>query len=165
MDVTFAPELTRNNHETEYILERGKPMPSLNHFVLETQIAGLLKFKYRQYTVGSELSLELPFGKATPDVAVLEKQKIDWNRDIVKFKEAPLLVVEILSPKQNLDEIKDKIFDIYQPSGVISSWIVVPPFKTVTVYSQDGSIKTYTEGVIKVPELGIELTLEEIFDV
>jgi Uma2 family endonuclease len=138
--------IEKNQNEIEYELERGKPMPSLNHSVIQTNIAGFLKVNYKkQYRIVTELSLELQTGNANPDVAIYPP-------------------IEILSPKQSLDDLKDKIFDIYFPSGVKSAWIVMPSLKAVIIFKTDGSNLIISNGRVKDDILNIEIAMEDIFD-
>lgn len=157
--------IEKNQNEIEYELERGKPMPSLNHSVIQTNIAGFLKVNYKkQYRIVTELSLELHTGNANPDVAIYPPIEINWSKDQIKVKEPPLLAIEILSPKQSLDDLKDKIFDIYFPSGVKSAWIVMPSLKAVIIFKTDGSNLIISNGRVKDDILNIEIAMEDIFD-
>lgn len=156
--------IEQTSYLTEYELERGKPMPSKNHGKLQLRIGSLLDDKYgHQLDVSTEVSLDLTAGRATPDVVVYPYEEYDWLEDEIRRKEAPLLVVEILSLKQGLDDIKDKIFDIYFASGVKSAWIVIPTFQTIYVISPDRNVQTYTSGIVKDDNVGIEIDMQSIF--
>ncbi len=48
----------------------------------------------------------------------------------------PTLVIEILSPSDLFEEIKDKI-DLYQKFGVPLVWVIDPHDRTVTIYRLD----------------------------
>jgi Uma2 family endonuclease len=150
-------------NEITYTKEREKPMPSLNHAHVQTALAVLL-FKYRKkYTVLTELSLELSQGSGTPDLALIESTPPDWSNDQIKYKEPPLLTIEILSPKQSLDDLKDKIKNVYFPSGVQSAWIVLPTLRAITIFKKNGTNETFTKGILKDLVLDIEVDLAEIF--
>jgi Uma2 family endonuclease len=65
--------------EAEYLLERGKPMPSKNHSRLESRLARILGNNYEdKYETFVELSLELSSGKATPDLCMFLPEPSDW---------------------------------------------------------------------------------------
>ena len=156
--------IEQTSYETEYELERGKPMPSKNHGKLEARISHVLLTKYiDDFDIETEVTLELTAGKATPDVVVSALTEDDWLNDEVRVKVPPLLVIEILSPKQGLDDIKDKIFDIYFASGVKSAWIVIPTFQTIYVISPDRTVQTFISGIVKDDNVSIELDMQSIF--
>ena len=60
---------------SEYELERGKPMPSLLHSVLQSNLIRLLSAAYHQnYLVLPKLSITTPDGKPlVPDIAIYSK--------------------------------------------------------------------------------------------
>lgn len=145
-----------------YELERGKPMPSKNHSRLERRLGVLLTPYEDKYDIMPELSLELPTGKATPDICLYPKMSFDWLHDEIRMTEPPVLVIEILSPKQTLDDITDKI-DIYFGAGVKSYWVVIPPFKTIHILTPDRQTFTFVSGLLKDPATGIEMSVDEIF--
>lgn len=156
--------IEQTSYETEYELERGKPMPSKNLGKLEARISHALLTKYfDDFDIETEISLELTSGKATPDVAVSVLTDDDWLTDEIKVKVPPLLVIEILSLTQAIAEVKDKIFEIYFPGGVKSAWIVIPTFQTIYVISPDKNVQTYTSGIVKDDNVGIELDMQSIF--
>src|SRR2546428_1341296 len=108
-----------------YEQERGKPMPSKNHGIVQTNIT--VEFaKHKEYRVMSELSLELNGRPLTPDLSVYPRRPVDFRHDTVCRTDPPLLVVEILSPTQGLLGVMDKI-EAYLQSGVKSCWVVNPP--------------------------------------
>ena len=71
-------------HQAEYLLERGKPMPSKNHSKLESRLARLLGNDYEEkYDIFVELSLELNTGVHIP-VSPEKVQQILEQIKIVK---------------------------------------------------------------------------------
>lgn len=151
---------------SQYELERDKPMPSLNHGILQARLAAEISKNYgKQYEVPSEVDLELPNAKkpTVPDLAIIPKKKVDWLNDVLRVKEPPLTVIEILSPMQNIETVKNKIFDNYFAAGVKSAWLVVPSLQTISVYTPDGKMSTYSNGAMQDPVIGVTLNLEEIF--
>jgi Uma2 family endonuclease len=151
--------------ELAYELERGKPMPSKNHSKLELRLSLQLAQAYEgTYEIYPELSLELPTGRFTPDVCLFphEAGPSDWLEDEIRVTEVPLGIIEILSPRQALQDVIDKLDD-YFSAGVQSCWLVVPNFRTIHVFSSKQSYRTFTEGTLRDEALGIELTLSELF--
>jgi Uma2 family endonuclease len=66
-----------------------------------------------------------------PDVCVIcDKSKLDAKGCIG----APDIVVEILSPSNNVVELKNK-YDIYEEAGVAEYWVVSPQDKTFLAYT------------------------------
>ena len=88
--------------------------------------------------------------------------KPDLLRDVIRPTKAPLLAIEILSPRQALSDLTDKALAIYFPSGTSVVWVVIPHFRQVTVMTPMG-ITTSTAGVVRDESTGIELELASIF--
>jgi Uma2 family endonuclease len=153
-----------NSYEVLYEQERGKPMPSKNHAIIQGNAYFELRNQYNdQFDVLTELSLDLTTGKAVPDLCIYEKTPRNWQVDVIKTKEAPLLAIEILSPKQSLNDIVDKINTIYFPAGMKSVWVVLPPAESVMVFKPNSKTQTYNEGILKDDASGFELNLDKIF--
>lgn len=149
--------------EAEYLLDRGKPMPSKNHSKLESRLARLLGNDYEEkYDIYVELSLELNTGRATPDLCFFTPENSDWLEDEIRVKNAPLGVIEIVSPKQSNQDLVDKL-DVYFGAGVLSCWIVIPTFKMINVFHAKHEYKTFMNGELFDEKLGIRLNLDEVF--
>jgi len=151
---------------SQYEIERGKPMPSFNHSVLQMRLGTLLSIHYNdQYELLSEVDLDLPNAKkpTVPDLSITPKRKVDWLNDVLQVKEPPLTVIEILSPMQNIESVKNKIFENYFAAGVKSAWLVVPSLQTISVYTPDSKIATFSSGAVHDPVIGVTLQLEDIF--
>jgi Uma2 family endonuclease len=156
--------IEQSNYETDYEIERGKPMPSKNHGKIQARLTRALLNKYLdKYDVESEVSLELTSGKATPDVIISEPTVDDWMNDEIRVTTPPITAIEILSPKQGLDDIKDKIKDIYFKAGVKSAWLIIPTFQTIYIMTPDLKVQTFIEGIVKDPATGIEINMTDIF--
>ncbi|PWU13092.1 MAG: Uma2 family endonuclease [Verrucomicrobia bacterium] len=144
-----------------YERERGKPTPSKNHAITQTNLS--IEFaKNKEYRVMSELSLELDGRPSTPYLSVYRRQPVDFRHDEVHVTQPPLLVVEILSPTQGTLEVMDKV-EIYLKSGIKSVWVVNPPQQAITIYTPDGRLKTFVEGQVKDPATGLTADLEAVF--
>ena len=148
---------------SDYEKERGKPMPSLNHGIV--QCALIVAFaSFKKYTVASELTLELPDGqRLTPDISVYPRLQPDWNHDKVRMKVLPVLVIEILSPGQGWQDIVDKL-DLYFAHGVESAWLVQPGANMIAIYQSTAvPPQIVTTGEARDPVTGLTARLEEIF--
>ena len=150
------------NYESDYITEREKPMPSFNHGVVQSRIViELGKHYLNNFEIVSEVKLKLPEVKpSVPDISLFPKKEIDLLNDELEKTDPPLTVIEILSPKQSIDDIKNKFFNIYFPGGVKSAWLVIPTLKSVYLFSPDRTYKVFNEGKIFDPVTSIELELK-----
>jgi Uma2 family endonuclease len=153
-----------DKYEIDYVKERQKPMPSKLH----SHIQGNLNFELRslygkKYRVFSELSLELPTGKPTPDLCLYELGTLDLSYDEVRVKIPPLAVFEILSPKQSINDIKEKYKNIYLPAGIQSVWLVIPELNIVALGLPNGQFETIKTDTVKDLHLDIELSIQDIF--
>jgi Uma2 family endonuclease len=148
---------------SDYELERGKPMPSRNHGALELLIGSALLMKYaKTHSVFTEVTLDTA-PPLTPDVAVAyPKIDLDWTQDEVRMSSPPLLIVEILSPSQTLNELVEKTKQ-YFAAGVTSCWLVLPTYRLIAVHTADAEPRVFTEGAIDDPASKLSVTIEEIF--
>ncbi|MEY4903719.1 MAG: hypothetical protein RLZZ292_1534, partial [Bacteroidota bacterium] len=120
---------------SDYEIERGKPMPSKNHSIIQLNLGAELRAHYKKkYRFLSEISLELEDWQSTPDLAIFPPMFVDTRHDEIRLTDAPLGVIEILSPTQSMTELTDKA-ERYFEYGVKSVWIVIPTLDTVAVYS------------------------------
>jgi Uma2 family endonuclease len=131
---------------TDYEIERGKPMPSFIHALIQKRLLVLLDNRYgSRFEILSELSLDTPGERTTPDIAICEIQPIDFSRDEIKRKEPPFATIEILSPTQILQMLIDKTQD-YFSFGVKSCWIVIPALQSVYVFTAPNRHEVFTPG-------------------
>ena len=150
---------------SDYELERGKPMPSLLHSVVQGNLIHLLKSNYdSDYLIFPELSLTAPDGKPlVPDIAIYPRFEIDWQNDILRQADAPLATVEILSPRQTLSDLNSKA-QRYFDMGVTSCWIVLPSMDAIAVNYQPGKYKFFSGDETLVDEkINVQLPLKEVF--
>lgn len=161
---------------TEFDDKESPAVGSLNHSIVQTQIATLLAGDER-FRVLVELSLDVsqldmsPFGLKTKDEMIpdvcLYPNTVKFNPvgDILKMPTMPLLAIEVVSPRQGLDDIVNK-FKVYFALGIKSCWLVTPTIQVVTVYSQLDNFKTFDtrhENEILDEVLDIRLPLPKIF--
>lgn len=150
---------------SDYERDRGKPLPTLNHAYVQTNLLAELKVRYRKtYTILSELNLSMPQRPDTvPDIAIYPKLQIDFLHDVTSMTQMPLTAVEIISPSQAHEEILAK-FERYFNAGVQSCWLVMPSLQAIAVYSAIGKYQFFPETtVLTDAATGIELNLSEIF--
>jgi Uma2 family endonuclease len=148
---------------TDYEQERGKPLPSVNHSRLQIRLSVAL-FEYEpEYTVLSELALELNGKRFTPDLCVYPPLEVNYQEDTVRKTEPPLLAVEIVSPSQSTQDVVDKITDMLD-TGVQSCWLVQPTTETVTIFTPGNKPHTVSTGTIQDPATDIEVEISAIFD-
>jgi Uma2 family endonuclease len=148
------------------IAEETVEMGSRNHSYLQMKLGALL-LGLEQYMVLSEISLDSSSleGNAKdmrPDLALFPQLKIDFLQDEIRMQTMPLLVIEILSPRQSIDEILEK-FRAYFKLGVQSCWLVLPPLKSVSVFSSPNQEQTFSQGELVDNALNIRLAVESIF--
>ncbi|MEM8810214.1 MAG: Uma2 family endonuclease [Cyanobacteria bacterium P01_G01_bin.38] len=145
---------------------------SFNHSYLQIRLGKILDSE--TYTACAELSLdtsELDFEKlevklrrdeVKPDISLYPKRGLSRPRDILRIKEMPLLVVEILSPRQGTNEILEK-FQVYFALGIWSCWLVDPALETIAVYSSMTERTIFNTGDIVDEGLKIRTSPSEIF--
>ncbi|HRI16321.1 MAG TPA: Uma2 family endonuclease [Verrucomicrobiota bacterium] len=74
----------------------------------------------------------------------------------------PALVIEILSPKQNLQPLVDKVRQ-YLSHGVKSCWVIIPTSETVMVFPASGGSRRFIEGDVEDPVLDLKVPVRMIF--
>ena len=155
--------------ENTYKTERGKPMPSLDHSLIQLRLGFLLMRAYEgKYTFASELTQKISQPGATPDLCIYPKMQrnIGQQPDVVKMEEPPITTIEILSPTQALADLTDKVRDLYFPNGVRSAWVVLPELRAVAVFNNGKEgYDWFNEGRLNDEATGIQLDVEEIFNV
>ena len=156
---------------------------SLNHSMVQTNLAGLLKFKCdKKLAVMTELSLDISqydiskydleaSVELKPDVCAYLKRPVipAGKNDLIKVSQIPDLVIEILSPRQSIDYLVRKT-KAYFELGVRTSWLVNPDQKIITVYSRPSlhmqgktfALDTTSEVIDDI--IGIRLLMKEIFE-
>jgi Uma2 family endonuclease len=139
-------------------------MGSYNHSGIQAKLAALF-ILLNKYSVLTELSLDINGIEYQPNVCLYLKRGLSKPRDISKISELPLLVVEILSPSQPINEIIDN-FEVYFSAGIKSCWLVEPVTEVVAVYSTLTQHKTFSSGEIIDETLDLRLAdLRHIFDI
>lgn len=158
------PEETQSEPISTYEQERGKPLPSLNHGHLQFLLSLAFGPHRDEYTVASELTLQLGDLRVTPDLCVFRKRTITFAHDTTRVTEPPLLAVEIVSPSQSTQDVADKIYDMLD-AGVESCWLVQPAMQTITVYTDGAKPRTFDRGTLTDPATDIEVDVDDLFSV
>lgn len=161
-----APMETLATPISDYELERGKPMPSFNHSIVQANLVFELKSRLQKtHTITSETNLKLDGQKTVPDLTVFTKRTPDMQHDVIWTQELPLTTIEILSPKQDLDSLLEKA-QAFLAAGVKSCWIVIPGISTVAVFTGPKAYRSFAHGsteVVRDEVLGVEIPLADIF--
>ncbi|HIE02013.1 MAG TPA: Uma2 family endonuclease [Thiotrichaceae bacterium] len=162
--------------DNEHPNEEAKEMGSLNHGIAQANLTALF-YNDERFRAITELSLDpnqldlKQFGvkakdELIPDICLYQKKQAHPKqaRDIMKMTEMPVTVLEILSPKQSIDEILAK-FEAYFALSVKSCWLVVPSLETVTVYANMTDYKSFGTHESEVIDemMDIHLPIQKIF--
>lgn len=150
---------------SEYERERNKPMPTLIHGAIQTNISFEIKLNYRtRFRVASEVLLDTQPQGSTPDVIVYPLAALDYKNDPSRRTDAPLLTVEIQSASQSTDDMVDKL-EPYFYFGVQSCWIVIPKLQAVLVYDSPFHYQFFHgDDILNDVKLGIEIDLKKVFE-
>lgn len=159
---TLEAPPTRAEAFSEYEIERGKPMPSFNHGMIQANL--ITEFaRSRDYRPVSEVTLDLGMDhNVTPDISLFPRRPMDLWHDANPVKEVPQFVVEIASASQSSSEMVPEVHD-YLQHGVPACWLVDPPMHQVTVFTADGKRKIYDEGIVTDPVTGLTADLAVVF--
>ncbi len=157
----------------------SQEMGSLNHSFTQARITALLSGN-EKFTTFVKLSLDVSqtdlsqFGlkskdELKPDVclykAVSGSPEPDPQDDVLRVSQMPALAIEIISPKQGIDDILTK-FKAYFALGISSCWLATPAFESVVVYSALKNFKLFNVGrdsELVDEALDIHLPLQKIF--
>jgi Uma2 family endonuclease len=161
-----SADVLETSQSINYVLERGKPMPSFNHGSVQASLIGEIRSRYKKrYRILSELSLDLSSWPSVPDISLYHHTPLDLHNDVVTMTEPPLCTIEIISPSQSLSELTTKARQ-YFTHGVKSCWLVLLPLGNIYVFSAPDdyqifrSHETLHDGI-----LDIDLPLKEVFEI
>jgi Uma2 family endonuclease len=155
-----------NSESLDYVTERGKPMPSLNHGTVQANLILAIGARFKnRYRVISELSLDLSDWPSVPDISLYHRTPLDLHNDVVAMTEPPLCTIEIISPTQSLNELTTKARQ-YFAHGVKSCWLVLLPLGNIYVYSDPDNYQIFrAHETLHDTVLDIEIPLPEVFEV
>lgn len=159
--------------------KENQDMGSYNHSLVQAQLSALLLSQDSRFSVFIELNLDSgqidlnQFGlkakeELKPDICLYpraEKNAKVKKRDIIRMSDMPLLAIEVVSPKQSVDEIIAK-FEAYFTLGIKSCWLIIPTMEAVDVYSQFEQHKIFERNDTEVidEKLDIRLPIQKIFE-
>ncbi len=138
---TNAPVLVDSAYHTELIdgLEVEKPLPKRLHGMLQAFItAWLLRHLPQTLDVMTELNVICGADRLIPDIVVARGSAVYVNEDLA---EAPLLVVEILSPGQTISEMLDRCTRLLR-FGTGTCWIIDPVKRKAWNYTRSDLSET-----------------------
>lgn len=131
--------------QSEYEIERGKPMPSRNHAYIQSKLLKLIDRKYSAvYEVISELSVVLDGKEWVPDLSIYDYFEFRPGNDEVKVTQIPRAIIEILSPTQHLADLIVKSYS-YFDAGVNSYWLVLPDLCTIYIFSAPNEYEAFVK--------------------
>ncbi len=146
--------------------------PGKEHGAIALAVGTLLRLWARQGPggqVGVELGFILAHNPETirgPDVFYVSTDRIPSDDKTNAFwTVAPDLAVEVISPSETADEIREKVRD-FLGAGTPLVWVVYPRTREVVVHTGDGLARTYGEdGVIEYPDVlpGFSCKVSELF--
>ena len=145
-------------------IQEDRPRPSRNHARAAHNLSVLLGACGEKFRVYQQLSLNLEGWQTIPDLCLYARGAVsaDWLSDDDEVKSPPLLVIEILSPKQNLQPLVDKLRE-YGRHGVKSCWLVEPATRVVSVFPASGGSRAFTEGILRDETTGVEIPIAGVF--
>jgi Uma2 family endonuclease len=148
---------------SDYEIERGKPMPSKNHAIVQGNLLFHIRSKAPHLRVLPEINIEFFDRERVPDLAIYDNVVFTPGDDELRLTEMPLGLIEILSPRQNIADLMVKRSE-YFAAGVKSYWLVIPDLLTIYVFysADDYDIFTRKE-TLRDRVLDIELSLADIF--
>ncbi len=149
---------------SDYEIERSKPMPSLNHASIQSNLIMEFALFRNKFRIVSELSLALAEWPSVPDICIFPKTPLNLREDVISVTEPPLCAIEITSPSQSTDQMRQKVEKYFQ-HGVQSCWIVFPALANIYVFSSPDDYEIYrAHETLQDTVLGILLPLKEVFE-
>ena len=148
--------------EEDYERERGKPMPSYNHYYVQSQLLFALHAACGdRFFVGGELTLDTE-PSTTPDISIGNFRQPDWLHDEIRAANPPIAAIEIMSPSQSVEDIIPKI-ETYFRFGIKSVWLVQPPLQQIAIFTPEMKPQVFIHGEVVDPTLDVKVPLAEIF--
>ena len=117
--------------------------------------------KATNYRIHAELTVVIKGVEYKPDLCAYPYKEVDWVHDQIRTEELPLLAIEIVSPRQTVQEIVDKI-DLYLDVGIQSCWLVMPFPRSIVVFRDSGQ-HSFSQGDILDELLNIKMPVDSIF--
>jgi len=151
--------------QSDYEIERGKPMPSKFHAITQSNLNFLIRAAYgKQYRVLTEISIVINGAEKVPDLAIYDKATFDTSEEEIRTIQIPLGVIEILSPSQSAHELLEKS-KLYFQAGIKTYWLIFPELRAIFVFDKPDDYEAFVkEERLNDKLLGIELDLKEVFE-
>lgn len=139
---------------TEPLIE--KEMPSLNHSYVCARIMSQL-FEQIEIQPLPELTLDIENG-LTPDISVYRKDEltVDPLDDFAKFKQMPILAVEIISASQTIQAMREKS-KVLKNAGIPAVWTVEPYLRSILVYDKNGE-RLFREEIVESENIRVDFS-------
>jgi len=136
--------------------------PSYQHSYVQVNLIAALK-ALPQFSVFSELSLDIQGKEYVPDICVYAKRAVHFGeKDILRMTEMPIVAMEIMSPSQSVQDALTKI-ETYLTVGVKSCWLVFPTATSLNIYTAIDQVQIFKTGDAVDPVLDIRIPLDVIF--
>ena len=133
---------------------------------LAVEIGFFLKTNKIGRVYGADTMFTIGKNDRMPDVSFVANEKIPKKGEpLTKWKFAPDLAIEVISPNDVYDKVFDKLNE-YFAANVKEVWLVEPRFERVRVYNSPEESKTfYKTDEIKCKEIlpDFTLNLSDIF--
>jgi Uma2 family endonuclease len=129
------------------------------HSRTQTLLAGwlLTREKEHGYKVLTEERVRVSSSRVRiPDICL-----VDRNATEEVLERPPVLWIEILSPDDRWSRIQRRLADCIS-FGVQMIWILDPYLKEAWSMTPHGGTVAVTDGILRYPELGLEVPLEDI---
>ena len=124
------------------------------------------KFGHGEVGVGVDCLLgEAPDTIRVPDVGVLLQPFDTENAFLGRVRGAPDIVIEVLSPSNSPQEMRDKTSDYFN-AGALRVWIVDPEARTIVIQKADGTTTRFSgTDRLEDPEIlpGFALEMRKVF--
>ncbi len=124
------------------------------------------KFGHGAVAVEADCLLsEAPDTIRIPDVAVLLQPFDAENAFHGRVRGAPDIAIEVLSPSNSPQEMRDKTSEYFQ-AGALRMWIVDPETRTIVIRKADGTKILFTDkDRLEDPEIlpGFTLDMQKVF--
>ena len=147
--------------EVEVILTdtEEREMPSFNHSYICNRLLQQL-FTNDRIEALPELTLNIEKG-LTPDISVYPKENVtpDFLNDFAKYPDMPLLAIEVISARQNIQDLLEKS-KVLVNHNIKAVWTIEPFTNTIFVTTPTG-IQKFPSQVIE--SEGITVDFKKIF--
>ncbi|MCS7035116.1 MAG: hypothetical protein RMJ33_01590 [Saprospiraceae bacterium] len=121
--------------EVNYETERGKPTPSLLHARLLARLTAYLSVHFGdRHEVFSELTLDIPGEKATPDICIYLVELVDFSHDEAKRTDLLPAFCRSFLTKSGFADAGGQNPHLLS-FGIESRWSVPPTLQSIYVFS------------------------------